>query len=140
MRRPRRRRRPIGTLELRDGAETPPKTRAQLRRDFALALLLVLAGAASLAWAFWPVTLPGALGATLGLLLYTLTGYALRPRPVIRIPGRRDALLDEPLRIGEDVDADLQVLDLLLAPGRFVATSVLDFLRRSGASQEPKDG
>ena len=90
--------------------------RAVLRGVFsAVGLGLLLAFAASHA-GFWGIV---------ASLVYTVAGTVLRPEPDFSNVGWLGGLINDPLRVSDDVNRFLVFVLLFLLPGRFIGTGLL---------------
>jgi hypothetical protein len=75
---------------------------------------------------------PGMAGGVIGV--YLLLGYFVRPRPDYENMGWLGGILDNPFRYSDDINQMLWVLRLVLWPGRWASTAIVDLFRRPLAS------
>jgi hypothetical protein len=107
--------------------------------------MVVLRGAIGLAMIAAPLVIaalrvPFSLGTlgfvALGLAVYLLLAYRMRPNPDFSNMGYLGGVLDDPFRYSDDLNRLLLFLKLLLWPGRFATTSVLELFREPPALHE----
>ena len=67
----------------------------------------------------------------LALLTYCVGGYAVRPQPNYNDVGLLGGLINNPFRISDNINRWLIAVLVVLAPGRFVATSIRDLVRHA---------
>jgi hypothetical protein len=112
---------PIGSVRV--GRPAPPRRPTWMMvahavmSVIALAVLLVFAG------------VPHGAGGILGCLGYVAAGTVLRPNPEFSNIGWLGGLIDHPFRWSDDVNRFLILLLMILWPGRFIGTGILDLMR-----------
>jgi hypothetical protein len=76
-----------------------------------------------------PFSLGTVVGVTAGLHLYLSLAYYVRPRPASPTTGWRSVFAN-PFRYTDDIDWILWFLGVVLRPGRFASTAIVELLRR----------
>ena len=104
-----------------------PRRQVVVRGIVGLAMVTVPLALVSLATAF---SIGAVVGVTAGLHLYLSLAYYVRPRPACPTTGWRSVFAN-PLRFTDDIDWMLWLLGVVLRPGRFASTAIVDLLRRS---------
>lgn len=81
-----------------------------------------------------PLT-PGRVGMVAGVMsAYLLVAYLVRPEPDYDNLGWAGGIFDNPLRYSDDINRFLVFVMLVLWPGRFVSTAIVDLFRRPPTS------
>lgn len=106
--------------------EPRPRWRVVGRGIVGLAMVAVPLVLVSLASAFSVGTM---LGVTAGLHLYLSLAYYVRPRPAGDTTGWRSTFRN-PLRYTDDIDWMVWLCGVVLRPGRFASTAIVELLRR----------
>lgn len=62
------------------------------------------------------------------LFIYCLIGFKVIPQPDTSNVGLLGGLIDHPFRYSDDINRFLILLSILLYPGRFIATTLIQFI------------
>jgi hypothetical protein len=68
------------------------------------------------------------LGIILGEMAYLIVGFLFQPQPDTDDMGWLGGLVNNPLRITDDINRFLYILKILLLPGRLMARAILNFI------------
>ncbi|HEU4533420.1 MAG TPA: hypothetical protein VFS00_04855 [Polyangiaceae bacterium] len=100
------------------------RSRGEVLRDFVVALLVTPALLAAVAWWAWPAPATVALG-LVSAVAYGTFSFLVRFRPNHDNLGAGGGLFDHPFRFSDDVNRGLLALAVVFAPGRFLATGLV---------------
>lgn len=117
---------PVGDFETGPPPHEPrPRRQVIVRGIVGLAMVAVPLVLASLATPFSI----GTVIRVAGLHLYLAVAYYVRPRPAA-FDTRWRAVLDNPFRYTDDLNWMLWFMGVVLSPGRFASTAIVDLVRR----------
>jgi hypothetical protein len=124
---------PVGDFEMGPPRHEPRPRRQVVGRGIVglgmVAAPLVLASLAT------PFSIGTVTWVAVVLELYLAAAYYVRPRPAHFDPGWR-GVLDNPFRFTDDLNWMLWFMGVLLSPGRFASTAIVDLLRKPAACDE----
>lgn len=117
---------PVGDFETGPPPHEPrPRRQVIVRGILGLAMVAVPLVLASLATPFSIDTV----ARIAGLELYLAVAYYVRPRPA-DFDKRWRAVLEKPFRVTDDLNWMLWFMGVVLWPGRFASTAIVDLLRK----------
>jgi hypothetical protein len=118
---------PVGDFEMGPPPREPrPRRQVIVRGIVGLAMVAVPLVLASLAT---PFSLATATWVALGLELYLPVAYYVRPRPA-DFDRRWRAVLESPFRFTDDLNWMLWLMGVVLGPGRFASTAIVELVRK----------
>lgn len=118
---------PVGDFELGPPPHEPrPRLQVLVRGLAGLAMVAVPLVLASLATSF---SLGTVAWMAASLELYLAVAYYVRPRPADSTMGWRRTF-DNPFRFTDDLDWMLWLMGVVLRPGRFASTAIVDLVSR----------
>ena len=118
---------PVGDFEMGPPPRVPrPRRQVVLRGVVGLAMVAVPLVLASLVTQFAIGTMTWV---ALGLELYLAVAYYVRPRPADFNPGWR-GMFENPFRFTDDLNWMLWFMGVVLTPGRFASTAIVDLFRK----------
>jgi hypothetical protein len=118
---------PVGDFETGPPPREPrPRRQVVVRGIVGLAMLAVPLVLASLVA---PFSIGTVTWVALGLELYLAVAYYVRPRPADFNTGWR-AVFEQPFRFTDDLNWMLWLMSVVLGPGRFASTAIVDLVRK----------
>lgn len=118
---------PVGDFETGPPPHEPrPRRQVIVRGLLGLAMVAVPLVLASLAT---PYSIGTVTWAAAGLELYLAVAYYVRPRPADFDRSWR-GVLEKPFRVTDDLNWMLWFMGVVLWPGRFASTAIVDLLRK----------
>lgn len=118
---------PVGDFELGPPPHEPrPRRHVLVRGILGLAMVAVPLVLASLAT---PSSVGTVAWVAAGLELYLAVAYYVRPRPAA-FDTRWRAVIENPFRFTDDLNWMLWFLGVVLRPGRFASTAIVELVRK----------
>lgn len=118
---------PVGDFETGPPPHVPrPRRRVIVRGIVGLAMV---AAPLVLAWLATPFSVGTVAWVALGLELYLALAYYVRPRPADFNRGW-SSVFEKPFRVTDDLNWMLWFMSVVLRPGRFASTAIVDLVRR----------
>jgi hypothetical protein len=119
---------PVGGIDAGPPPREPRSRTAVIVRG---AVALALVTTVFMATAVVGPLASGRPGMTAGVIgVYLLLGYFVRPRPDYDNMGWLGGVLNNPFRYSDDINQTLWVLRMLLWPGRWASTAIVELFRR----------
>lgn len=126
----------FGRLDV--GPELSFRSKSEVWTHFGVSLVLLPSLLALVIWMAWPALLHAGIGC-LGLGIYCVLAYFLRPRPNHDNLGIAGGLVDHPFRYSDNINRQLVSLVVVLWPGRYLAESLVDGWRLARTGRLPQD-